>query len=397
MAEANRPLTEEQLRQWQLIEDFRRRLEELAAHHPLAKSWQDPRRKLEHTRYLSLFLFALVNPVLRTARGLCAASHLRRVQEEICARSVSTGSFSEAQHLADPALLEKLLRELCAELRGVTPENPTRLWELCLAQDSSLWRALPRMAWAVYGAGQRPKDGTPNRAVRLHLSFNVIEDVPEEVTVTAGAVCERKIWQQRWRAGALYIGDRYFSENYKCLPRLSAQGVSYVLRLRDESVLRVQKLLPLSPADVRASVVEDAWVELGSVRRYYTGPVRVITIHSTTAGVIRLVTNLPPEVLGAAEVGALYRRRWQVECFFRWVKCLLGTRHWLSESQNGVTVELYLALIAAVLLQICTGRRPTKRMMELIQLYQMGWATAEELATGATRELTRAQARRQKN
>lgn len=394
MAEAPSPFTENDLRQWQLLEDFRRRLESLAAHHPLANSWQDPRRKLEHARYLSLFLFALVNPVLRTARALCAASHLNRVQREICGDSVSLGSFSEAQHLADPALLEKLLRELCAELRSVTPENPAQLWELCLAQDSSLWRALPRMAWAVHGAGRK---GAPNRAVRLHLSFNVVDQTPEQVTVTAGRVCERKIWQQRWQAGALYIGDRYYAENYKLFAQLAAKGASYVLRLRDEAVMRVQEPLPLSAADRRAGVIADAWVQLGSVARYHTGPVRVITIQSTTAGLMRLVTNLPPQVLSAAAVGALYRRRWQVECFFRWVKCLLGTRHWLSESQNGVTVELYLALIAAVLLQIYTGRRPSKRMMELIQLYQMGWATAEELAAGTARELDKAQARRQKN
>jgi hypothetical protein len=394
VAEAKLGFTERDLRQWQLIEDFRRRVEALAVHHSLAESWQDPRRKLEHSRYLSLFLLALVNPILRTARALCAASHLRRVQQEISGGGVSTGSFSEAQHLADPALLEKLLRELCDELRGVTPQNPAQLWELCLAQDSSLWRALPRMAWAVHGGGRK---GAANRAVRLHLSFNVIEDVPERVSVTAGRVCERKIWQQRWEPGALYIGDRYFAENYKCFGRLAAQGASYVLRLRDEAVLRVQKLLPLGPADVRAGVNEDAWVQLGSVPRYYTGPVRVITIHSATAGLLRLVTNLPPEVLRAAEVGALYRRRWQVECFFRWVKCLLGTRHWLSESQNGVTIELYLSLIAAVLLQLCTGRRPSKRMMELIQLHQMGWASAEEVAAGVSRELSRARARRQKS
>jgi len=67
----------------------------------------------------------------------------------------------------------------------------------------------------------------------------------------------------------------------------------------------------------------------------------------------------------------------------------LGCRHWLAESQEGVTLQIYLALIAALLLQLYTGKRPTKRMMELIQLYLMGMASLEELTTGLERELQR--------
>jgi IS4 transposase len=86
----------------------------------------------------------------------------------------------------------------------------------------------------------------------------------------------------------------------------------------------------------------------------------------------------------------MYRRRWQIEGFFKWLKCLLGCRHWLAESQRGVTLQLYLALIASVLLQLATGQRPTRRMLEFIELYQMGWASLEELTRGLARERERA-------
>ena len=85
----------------------------------------------------------------------------------------------------------------------------------------------------------------------------------------------------------------------------------------------------------------------------------------------------------------IYRYRWQIELFFKWIKCILGCRHWLAESQRGVTLQLYLALIAALLLQLATGQRPTKRMLELIRLHQMGWATLEELTQGLAREAAR--------
>ena len=69
-----------------------------------------------------------------------------------------------------------------------------------------------------------------------------------------------------------------------------------------------------------------------------------------------LVTNQAPTDLPAEFVAALYRQRWRVELFFRWMKCILGCRHWLAESSRGVAIEIYLALVAALLLQ--TLQRP---------------------------------------
>jgi hypothetical protein len=51
-----------------------------------------------------------------------------------------------------------------------------------------------------------------------------------------------------------------------------------------------------------------------------------------------------------------------------------------------VSLQLYLAPIAAVLFQLHTGRRPNKRMMELFQLHQLGWASTQDLIAGLRRE-----------
>ena len=95
-----------------------------------------------------------------------------------------------------------------------------------------------------------------------------------------------------------------------------------------------------------------------------------------------LVTDFGPEALSAELVGVIYRRRWPVELFFRWLKCLLGRRHWLAESEAGVALPVYLALIAAQLLLVYRGRRPTRREMELLQMYLLGWASVEEVGAG---------------
>ena len=83
--------------------------------------------------------------------------------------------------------------------------------------------------------------------------------------------------------------------------------------------------------------------------------------------------------LAADLVALIYHYRWQIELFFKWIKCILKCRHWFAESPEGLTIQVYCALIASVLLVLWTGRKPTKRQWEALQLYWMGWATLEEL------------------
>ena len=201
-----------------------------------------------------------------------------------------------------------------------------------------------------------------------------------------GKDCERAVWQAHWQPGDAYIGDRYFGEDYSLLDQLSRDLCVYVLRLREQAVITVAEELPVSQADRAAGVVRQAWVRLGA--RTHSGRVRVVWVQAEGHHLI-LVTNLAPEELPAELVSWLYRKRWQVELFFRWIKCILGCRHWLAESPAGVALQIYLALIAALLLQLYTGRRPSKRMMELIQFYLLGIASLEELTAGLQRELRR--------
>lgn len=387
--EAAQPLREEDLRQWSLIDQFRQRLDELSP--PANWAWSHPARKLELANYLSLFLFALVNPVLATTRALCAASHLERVQRDLCQRPVSLGSFSEAQHLTDPAWLEELFKKLVAEVSGPPPQDPHQAWQQWFARDGSLLPALPRMHWALFGGGKAKKSGAPNRAVRLHLSFHLLEDRPGVCSITHGKTCERKTWKAQWERGAAYVGDRYYAEDYQCLKQLSARGCAYVVRLCDQAVVTVLEELPVTEADRVAGVLRQARVQLGRRACDRIEEVRVVWVQSATAGLLRLATNLSVAEAPAELISLMYRRRWQIEGFFKWLKCLLGCRHWLAESQRGVTIQLYLALIAAVLLQLMTGRRPTRRMLELIRLYQMGWATLAEFTAGLNREIQRAE------
>lgn len=62
------------------------------------------------------------------------------------------------------------------------------------------------------------------------------------------------------------------------------------------------------------------------------------------------------------------------------MKCTLPCRHWLAESEQGVTVQVYCSLIAALLLSMRAGKLPTKRQMEALRYRMLGWIDDEELS-----------------
>jgi IS4 transposase len=380
------PFSEKDLQQWKLVADFRTRLEAFARERRHHHAWQDKRRKLQLFDYLSLFLFTLANPVIESMRAAAKASDLQRIRQEVCSESTSKSSLSEAQHLLDPTLLEGLISSLSSGIEGPLPKDPRAAWQKWMARDSSLFPATHRMFWAQYGAG---KPGRHNHAVRFHVSFHLWDEKPVRVAVTPGKVCERKAWRQQLEPGATYVGDRYFAEDYKMFGHLQELGCWFVLRLRDEAVVQVLEQNAITDEDSKADVLSDQWVQLGSTKRYKTGRLRLITLRKASGTLMRLVSNLEPGQMSCRQIQTLYRRRWQIECYFRWVKCLLGCRHWLAESPQGVSTQLYLAVIAGLLLQVVLGRRPHKRLWELMQFHLLGWATAEELMRALQAELAK--------
>jgi hypothetical protein len=363
---ASPPLREDQLHNWKLLQQFQRHLAPRLA---CAGDSAATTHQLSASDYLSLQLFALLNPALKSARSLCVASRFERVQQEVCRQPVKLASFSEMQHVCDPELLAGLLRDLAAQALPTYGDARLRaqVGEL-IANDGTLLPALPRMAWALW---QNPR----NRAGKLHLEFSVWRQVPVEWTVTPANTCERLVWKTKLRKGVCYVNDRNYSHDYRLLQAVQASGASFVLRLHNNAV--VEKLSPARPlcaADRQAGVVEDGRVRLGGKP---DGPVGRLVRVEAGGHVFLLFTNR--DDLDADLVSLIYRHRWQIELFFKWIKCILGCRHWLAESPAGMTIQIYCALIASVLLVLWTGRKPTLRQWETLQLYWLGWVSLEEL------------------
>lgn len=371
---APEPITEEQLCGYKTVEKFRRLIDAKLAARPDAQvhpSELDPRRQLGAGEFLTLLLFALYNPVLKSMRAIVTASHFEKVRESLEVDSVSLGSFSETQHMLDPELLREVFQELSGSLSFKPKAVDTRLEvfvERMIAVDGSFFDALPRMSWAMY----QPEHG--NCKVKLHLLFESLRGGITDAQLTAGNACERKALKKMIQAGKLYVGDRYYGMEYDYFESFAQKKADFVFRIKANAVYEVLEERPLGAEAAAYGVASDRLVRFPHASG--TSVWRLVTVRREGKEFLLLTSRLD---IDADVVGMLYRHRWEVELFFKWIKCILNCQHFLLESPHGVAVQIYTALILALLLSSLTGKRPTKRQMEAIQLHLMGYCSEAEL------------------
>jgi IS4 transposase len=174
-------------------------------------------------------------------------------------------------------------------------------------------------------------------------------------------------------------------EQFRLFQAIVDIGSSFVCCVREHMTWTVLHERELSAAARAAHVVQDAEVKLGGekAKGVLTQPYRVVIIERPSRGqagqMTRLILITNRLDLDAELVALAYHYRWEIEQFFRWLKCVLNCRHLLSLSQNGVELQVYTALIASLLITLWVGRKPTKRTYEMLCFYFQGWASLEEL------------------
>jgi hypothetical protein len=332
-------------------------------------------RQLFFDQYASLLLLYFFNPIVTSLRGIQQAGQLDKVQKFLGCQRAALGSLSEASRVFDAEALHPLIAELAQRSRPIVAGKEAEALRGLTAVDGSLLPALAKMAWALWVDDQ-------HRAAKMHVHFDVLKGVPIEATVTEGHGSETAQLWDTVQPGRLYVIDRGYAD-YRLFQHIIDTGSGFIGRLKSNAVYTVIEERPLSAEAVAAGVRSDREVQLGGPQSgaALRQTVRIVEVHSTdergqTIDLL-LVTNRLD--LDAELVALGYRHRWAIELFFRWFKCILGCKHLLSHSRNGVTIQVYLGIIASLLIGLWTGKKPTKRTWEMLQFYFSGWATAEEV------------------
>lgn len=368
-ARSKEPLTESALRQGQ---KYLRQFQELLK--PLADLPAHGNRQFHYDDWVCLLLLHFYNPVLNSLRSLAEATDFASIQDFVGVKHTSLGAMSESAAQAfDPAYLEPIIQELSQRVQRVSQDKRLdNLPGLPIAVDGSFLRCLPKMAWAVF------RQKSDKRGVRLHLHYDILRGIPSAAEITAALGSEKKSLRKLLQEGKLYLTDRGYID-YGMYQAIHDAGSFFVSRLKDNSTYEVVEERSLTEADRRAGVVSDAWVRMGSAftEGKLTAPVRrVVIAGGKDRKDVVLLTNTD---LPAEQIGQLYRYRWQVELFFRWFKCILGCRNWLSLTLQGLTLQVYVALLASILTALWTGLKPTRSAFRVLCLYFQGWVRDEEL------------------
>ena len=188
-------------------------------------------------------------------------------------------------------------------------------------------------------------------AAKLHIVYDPHGAVPLRCAVTPDRVNDiTPAKAMPIEPGATYVFDlAYYS--YQWWAELDAAGCRFVTRLKKNAALKVLETRPVAPGGaVLAERVGRLSRRLAASRANpFDKPVRVVTVRIDSGKRIDLLTNdldTPAE-----EVAALYRQRWQIELFFKWIKQNLKIKHFLGTSENAVKTQVYVALIAFLILR----------------------------------------------
>jgi hypothetical protein len=187
---------------------------------------------------------------------------------------------------------------------------------------------------------------------KAHLIYDPDAEIPLYLEVTTARVNDITAAQAMpIEPGATYVFDLGYY-HYAWWAKLDAAGCRIVTRLKTNTPLTVTAEQPLPPG---STLLYDRIGQLperltATRRNPFQDPVREIGVVLEDGKILRVVTN--DLDAPAQEIADLYKRRWAIELFFRWVKQTLRIRHFLGRSENAVRIQIACALIAYLLIKL---------------------------------------------
>jgi IS4 transposase len=190
------------------------------------------------------------------------------------------------------------------------------------------------------------------RGLKTHVTYDPEDDRPVHLEITAATVNDVVAGRrQPIEPGATYVFDKAYAD-YAWWQRLHEAGCRFVTRPKSNVPLRVLSARPVSEDDSQTAAIEsDNVVELASQQRLRLPiSLRRIVLRRQDGRLLTILSNDLERSAGA--IAALYRKRWQIELLFRWLKQHLKIRTFLGRSENAIRLQILAAMIAYLLLRI---------------------------------------------
>lgn len=271
-------------------------------------------------------------------------------------KQVSRATLARVNDQQPHELYKELFYKMLSRCQAVAPKHRFKINEkVYLLDASTINLCLETFSWATY----RQKKG----AIKLHIGLDADGYLPEFVDVTEGKKHEMS-WAKMLQlpTGSLAVFDRGFTD-YEWWQELTTNGIFFVTRLKDNALVEYFKKRPGRKAK---GVVLDQEIRLNGMN----DKLRLIQFIADDGNEYRFVTNA--QHLQAAIVADLYKERWKIELFFKWIKQNLKIKTFLGTSKNAVLTQIWIALcVYLVLAYLAFLSKIGASMQQILRLLQL--------------------------
>ncbi len=297
-------------------------------------------KKLTTLRHLCILMYAHLKEKKSLRDITCGIDADTNLQKYT--GTISHSQISRKNSDRDSKVFEQMFQAMVSRVtqRQGIRDVPSTWGDLKILDATLIRVCLSLFPWAHY----RKAVG----AVKMHTLIDLVNDCPEKIVVTHGRVHDReKMDLFVTKPGITYIFDRGYTD-YEEYDRLSAEDIFFISRLKKNAVMEVVSENQVSKD---SNVLSDKEVFLGGFYTRMKTPVRIIKVMDASSGEpFFIVTNRFD--LSAEEIAQIYRLRWKIELFFKWIKQHLKIKKFYGTSYNAVLNQIYAALILYCILKL---------------------------------------------
>lgn len=269
-------------------------------------------------------------------------------------------TLAEANGKRNWHIYEEFGQVLIKKARALYVADPFRLDidNMAYAFDSStISLCLKLCPWAKYK--------TDIGGVKMHTQLDLRGNLPVFVRLTEASVHDVNALDDiAVEMGAIYLIDNGYVDFKRLNDNFQAKDAFFVTRIKDNTKYEVFESISV---DKSTGVISDEKIKLTRVKskKDYPGNLRLVIYEDFTDGTVyRFLTNIFSfEALTIAE---LYRERWQVELFFKWVKQHLHIKNFYGTSQNAVYTQIWIAVCAFLLLALAKKKYHIEQSLYII-------------------------------
>jgi hypothetical protein len=291
----------------------------------------------------------------------------------IGARPVSRSTFADANNRRPASFYEALFERVYQRCRLISPKHKFKFKNKLYSLDAStIDLSLGAFPWASF---RRTKS-----AVRIHTLLDHSGYLPAFVSITDGKTHETKVLKSlNLLKGSIVVEDRAYTD-YQWFNNLQQNGIFFVTRQKTNAVYRVTERRQVNKSQGLSS--DQTIILTGTKGLLCPQPLRRIGYRDpeTKIHYVFLTNNFK---LSAKTIADIYKERWQIEIFFRWIKQNLRIKAFIGNSRNAVMTQIYVALIAYLLLCmfkfISKVSASLQNLIRVVQLNLFRTCSLEEL------------------